>query len=188
MNPKRWLASLDALDKSISARIALPEEERTWRSPRFWLANVGAHLGDSLLWIGVTAWLWRRGADEPARRQNLRLWVAAFLGALLSALAIKSQVRRERPGSGRFLHGPGADVHSFPSGHGARVGVILVWANVLWPGAGRFAPLVGLWIGWARVALGIHYVGDVLAGVLIGLGVGRLIKTLPRRISSGGSG
>ncbi|RMD59279.1 phosphatase PAP2 family protein, partial [Candidatus Parcubacteria bacterium] len=60
----------------------------------------------------------------------------------------------------------------FPSGHGARVGVNLVWLPHLVPGGRLWAPLLALWIGWSRVALGIHYVGDVVAGCLVGMVIG----------------
>lgn len=170
------IAILSPIDESLSARIALDESQRVWRNPLFWLANVGAHLGDSLLWVGITALLWRKAGEDPARKRLLRGWMAAFAGAVFVTLAIKRIFRRPRPGTGQMLYGPGVDVHSFPSGHGARVGVILVWADALWPGAGWLAPLLGLWIGWARVAMGIHYVGDVLVGVLLGWGVGRLAR------------
>ena len=169
-------AFLSPIDESVSARIALNESRRSWREPLFWLANVGAHLGDSLLWAGITALLWRKAGDDPARKRLLRGWMAAFAGAVAVTLVIKRIFRRPRPGTGQMLYGPGADVHSFPSGHGARVGVILVWAGMLWPGAGWLAPLIGLWIGWARVAMGIHYVGDVLAGIALGWGVGKLAR------------
>lgn len=170
------LSKFSSLDKSISRSIALDESRRTWRDPLFWLANVGAHLGDSLLWVLITGLLWRNAGGDPARRRLLRGWMAAFAGAVAATLVIKRIFRRPRPGTGALLYGPGPDQHSFPSGHGARVGVILVWAESLWPGAGVLAPLLGLWIGWARVAMGIHYVGDVLAGVALGWVVGRLAK------------
>lgn len=175
------LSLLSSLDKSISESIALDESRRTWRDPLFWLANVGAHLGDSLLWAAVTGLLWRKAGDDPARKGLLSGWVAAFAGAVAVTLIIKRIFRRPRPGTGALLYGPGPDQHSFPSGHGARVGVILVWAEALWPGAGRFAPLLGLWIGWARVAMGIHYVGDVLVGAALGWLVGKVAKRGVRR-------
>lgn len=179
-------AFLSPIDESVSARIALGESRRNARNPLFWLANVGAHLGDSLLWAAITALLWRKAGDDPARKRLLSGWMAAFAGAVFVTLAIKRIFRRPRPGTGQMLYGPGADQHSFPSGHGARVGVILVWAEALWPGAGWLAPFIGLWIGWARVAMGIHYVGDVLAGVVLGWGVGkwaqRGVRGGPRRM------
>ncbi|MBC8262695.1 MAG: phosphatase PAP2 family protein [Anaerolineales bacterium] len=60
------------------------------------------------------------------------------------------------------------DEHSFPSGHAARLGVAAVFGPLLWPGWGWFFPLGALLVAWARVALGVHYVLDVVVGLAIG--------------------
>lgn len=169
------IAFLSPIDESLSGSVALTESQRSWRNPFFWLANVGAHLGDTLFWGWLTAFLWRRAGQDQMRRHLLLGWMEAFAGSFFLTLIIKRIFHRPRPGSGQFLYGPGADIHSFPSGHGVRVGVILVWAETLWPGAGRFAPFLGLWIGWARVAMGVHFVGDVLVGIALGWGVGKIV-------------
>ncbi len=166
---RRSVQGLERADRAISGRLALPERQPQAAAPLFWLATVGAHLGDSLLWLGLTAWLWRRAGDDGSRKQDLLGWTASVVLALLIALVSKSLFKRRRPASGRFLYGRGADVHSFPSGHAARGGVLLLWAGVLHPLLGRWAPLLVLWTGWARVALGVHYLGDVLGGGLVGL-------------------
>ena len=64
------------------------------------------------------------------------------------------------------------DPHSFPSGHAARAFLIAAVASVLAPAwlgiiLWIWAPLVSL----ARVAMGVHYVSDVLAGALLGIAV-----------------
>ena len=107
---------LSPIDESISARIALDESQRSGRNPPFWLANAGAHLGDSVLWAGITALLWRKAGEDPARKRLLRGWMAAFAGAVFVTLAVKRIFCRPRPGAGPMLYGPGADQHSFPSG------------------------------------------------------------------------
>ncbi len=180
------VAVLAPIDDSLTKAIALDGAQRSWRNPLFGLANVGAHLGDSLLWVAVTGLLWWQAGKQPAdetktRKRTLVGWMGAFVVSVLTTLVFKQIVRRPRPGAGQFLYGPGADQHSFPSGHGARVGVILVWAEALLPGMGWLAPLVGVWIGWARVAMGIHYVGDVLAGVFLGWSVGKVAKNMVER-------
>lgn len=171
---RRLLRRLHQIDSSLTGYIALTGEHHRHRTPAFWLASIGAHLGDSLLWAGLTALLWQR-ADHRRRRQ-LGGWIASLVATLLLTLGIKHLFKRQRPGSGQFLYGQGADVHSFPSGHGARCGVILVWAATLHPLLGKWAPLLVLWIGWSRVAIGIHYVGDVLVGLLLGLGLGKMVE------------
>ena len=180
------LAVLHKADEALSARIALDESQRRWRAPVYWLAQVGAHLGDSWLWALVAGLLWRRAnrlppARLPGRRRQLTAWILALVGGMGLALAIKQRLRRARPGSGALLYGQGPDVHSFPSGHGVRAGILKVWADALLPGAGPWAWLLALWIGWSRVALGIHYVGDVLAGFVLGLGVGKVSRWWGRK-------
>jgi membrane-associated phospholipid phosphatase len=173
---RRWLQQLNRLDVAATERIALTDTQRTWKNPLFGIVNVGAHLGDSLLWLAITGVLWKQSAGRPEARRHLIGWIISLIATLGLTLGIKRIFRRRRPGGGRFLYGRGPDVHSFPSGHGSRSGVILIWASLLHPLLGKFAPLLVLWIIWSRVAIGIHYVGDVLVGFLMGLGVSKLIR------------
>lgn len=171
----RWLIEVDV---RLTKRLALVEDRRRWRNPLFWLATVGAHAGDSLLWAGITAILWQQCGEDQDRKRQIVGWIVSFVGALLATLSIKRIFKRRRPGKGQFLYGRGADVHSFPSGHGARSGTILIWAAILHPVWGRWAPLLILWIGWSRIATGVHYVGDVVVGFVLGLGLSGLIRAI----------
>ena len=173
---RRLLEELSGLDELYSARTALNEDQLTARHPLYWLAHVGAHLGDTVLWVLVTLFLWRRAKGNQHRQRSLIGWTISFAAGAVGTMLVKQAVRRPRPGSGRFLYGVGPDEHSFPSGHGVRCGVILTWATVLWPGAGKLAPLLVFWIGWARIALNIHYIGDVVAGLVLGAGLSQIIR------------
>lgn len=96
-------------------------------------------------------------------------------------LAIKFRVKRVRPEGewGRIYRH--ADPHSFPSGHAARAFLLatIAWglgpawlAVVLW----LWAPLVAL----ARVAMGVHFLSDILAGAVLGIVVAWLVlQTYP---------
>lgn len=100
--------------------------------------------------------------------------VAVLLTAVL-VLAVKFTVRRRRPEGEWGAIYRSTDPHSFPSGHAARAAMLAVLAAGLgpaWFGAAlvAWAPLVSL----ARVAMGVHYLSDVLAGVLIGIAIGWL--------------
>ena len=60
--------------------------------------------------------------------------------------------------------------HSFPSGHAARAFLIATIASGLGPSwlaiaLWIWAPLVAL----ARVAMGVHYLSDIVAGMLLGI-------------------
>jgi undecaprenyl-diphosphatase len=169
----RWLIQQDVI---LTERIALVDDARRWHNPLFWLATLGAHAGDSIIWAGITAILWRQSGKNSTQKQLIWGWIVSFVGALGVTLGIKRIFKRRRPGGGRFLYGRGADVHSFPSGHGSRSGAILAWASLLHPTWGKWAPLLVLWIDWSRVATGVHYVGDVVVGFLLGLGLARVVQ------------
>jgi membrane-associated phospholipid phosphatase len=118
----------------------------------------------------VVGWLlWRR-----LPRLALFVAVTVVASSLLNQ-AVKVAVDRSRP----VLPDPVAHASglSFPSGHAqaAIVGysvLLLVFLPVLrgiWrPIAVVVAVLMVLGIGFSRVALGVHYVSDVLAGYVLG--------------------
>jgi membrane-associated phospholipid phosphatase len=87
-------------------------------------------------------------------------------------LLVKFSVRRQRPAGEWGQIYRSSDPHSFPSGHAARAAMLAVLAAGLGPAwlAGLllvWAPLVGL----ARVAMGVHYLSDVVAGMLALIGL-----------------
>jgi membrane-associated phospholipid phosphatase len=131
-------------------------------------------LGSTLVWVPVfvlvVAWLlWRRLA-----RLALFVVVTVACSSLLNQV-VKVAVDRSRP----VLPNPVAHANgmSFPSGHAqaAVVGyavlllVFLPAIHVAWRRAAVcIAGLLVLAIGFSRVALGVHYVSDVLAGYILG--------------------
>lgn len=175
-----------AWDRALSARIALPAEQHG----RPWLTLFGAHLGDSWLWALIVGWLLldssRASAPTaPATSKPARPILAFCLSLLLQiilTLGIKQVIRRPRPRQAQLLYGGGADAHSFPSGHAMRMTVIGAWGSQLWPSWGWLLwPLSGL-VGWCRVRLAVHYVGDVLAGTLLGWLIVALVRGfMPKR-------
>ena len=70
------------------------------------------------------------------------------------------------------------DRHSFPSGHATRIGGLMVVLGAMASPWGATALVLwGLTVGVSRVALGVHYAGDIAAGILLGalLGAGLLL-------------
>jgi len=153
-----------AWDARLSARLRVAEKPGLFRS----LAIFFGHSGDSWFWLIALAIMFWRSETE------WRAWALAFILAILITaaivMAIKFTVRRQRPeGEWGQLYRR-SDPHSFPSGHAARAAMLAVLAlgyGPPWLGIGLliWAPLVGL----ARVATGLHYVSDVLAGWLLGV-------------------
>jgi undecaprenyl-diphosphatase len=186
---RSWLASfvwrLHYWDVALSYRIALRTDEDKRRSLPYWVALFCAHLGDSWLWVIIAGFCFKqayihRSEDEGRRIKQIATWVISVISATIVTLLVKRQVRRTRPGKGNLLYGSGADVHSFPSGHAVRLAAIAMWSEALVPGRGWLAWPLLLLVGWSRIALGIHYVGDVVAGIVLGSVVGILFRRIGR--------
>jgi membrane-associated phospholipid phosphatase len=126
-----------------------------------------------LIITGLAVWLFYRGA------RRLAVWAMAtlVLGGLLG-LVFKIVVDRPRPDlESPIAHAPGG---SFPSGHAmtAALGCLMIvlfllpvmsaaWRKAAWAAAA----VITVAAGFCRVALGVHYVSDVLAGWVFGLAV-----------------
>lgn len=158
------LRSLLELDARLSDQFRVAEQPGLLRT----LSAFLAHSGDSWFWgLGLILLWWLNDS-------YWQYWAAAmFVGiAVLAALVmmIKFIVRRRRPAGDWGGIYRSTDPHSFPSGHAARAFLIAVLATGLGPAwlalmLWIWAPLVAL----ARVAMGVHYISDVLAGAAFGL-------------------
>jgi len=160
------------LDARLTERIRIAEKPGALRT----LAAFLAHSGDSWFWLAGLGILWLVG---NAYWKHLALIL--ILSILVTAgvvFIIKFTVRRSRPQGewGKFYRS--TDPHSFPSGHAVRsmmIAVVTLGQGPLWLGWVLivWAPLVGQ----ARVAMGVHYLSDVLAGMILGvlLGLGVLL-------------
>ncbi len=155
------------LDERISEQMRIAERPGPLRT----LAAVLAHSGDSWFWLAGLGLVWWFGSDYWKERAVI-LIVSILLTAMI-VLAVKFTVRRKRPEGewGKFYRS--TDPHSFPSGHAVRavmLAVIMLGLGPVWLGLFLliWAPLVGL----ARVAMGVHYLSDVLAGMILGLLIG----------------
>jgi membrane-associated phospholipid phosphatase len=134
------------------------------------LSTIGSAPVYFVLFAVIAAWLlWRRLPRLAA------FVVVTMLGSSLLNTLVKLAVDRARP----VVPDPVAHANgmSFPSGHAQSAMVafsvlLLVFLPAL-RGAWRwfavaFAVVMVLGIGFSRVALGVHYVSDVLAGYVLG--------------------
>jgi undecaprenyl-diphosphatase len=157
------------LDGRLSERIRIAEQPGRLRT----LAAILAHSGDSWFWLAGLGLLWWLGTDYWKR--ELLTMIISILVAALVVFVVKQIVHRRRPEGewGKFYRR--TDPHSFPSGHAARAMMLAVIMLGMSPGVGVlllvWSPLVGL----ARVAMGVHYLSDVLAGMLLGGVIGALV-------------
>ncbi len=153
-----------SLDDRLSRRLRVAEQEGWLRTVAAFLA----HSGDSWFWAAGLVLLWLFG-NAAARH-----WAAVQFGGIsilaVIVMTLKFTIRRQRPQGEWGLLYRSTDPHSFPSGHAARAFLLAVlalhlgpawlgWLLLLW------APLVAL----ARIAMGVHYLSDVLAGAALGI-------------------
>ena len=161
------LRSILELDARLSVRLRVAEQPGLLRT----LAVFFAHSGDSWFWgLGLVI-LWWFG-DPFWKGWSLYLFAGIAVMAVL-VMSIKFVVRRRRPeGEWGGIYRV-TDPHSFPSGHAARaflITVLVIGLGPAWLAVALciWAPLVSL----ARVAMGVHYVSDVVAGALLGIAGG----------------
>jgi len=137
------------------------------------LTELGGELGATYVLSLTAAFLWIRG-----RRRLTAYVLTSGLGLLVLVPLTKLLVGRERPRVPvPVTHLPVTD--SFPSGHAMTAVVTwVVVALVVAPSVrGRLRPwllplavLMAIAIGVTRLALGVHYLSDVLAGWALGAG------------------
>jgi len=158
------LHSILKLDAHLSEQMRVAEKPGALRS----VAAFFAHSGDSWFWAVALIALWASGDSFWKRWAMVQIFGISVLVVLV--LSIKFLVRRRRPEGEWGTIYRTTDPHSFPSGHAARAFLIAVIASAFGPATvGIFlwvwAPLVAI----ARVAMGVHYVSDILAGALLGI-------------------
>lgn len=170
-----------AIDRLIALDLAACRtlQQRTGEWMQSTLALV-SRLGDGWLWLalGLTL-LVADGATALAT--VLQMLVAAAVGLPLYA-ALKRWMARPRPcaqvGSGLRALVPALDRYSFPSGHTlhAVAFTVVVLGHYPWL-AWILVPLTAL-VALSRVALGLHYPSDVVAGATLGSLLGMLPRSL----------
>jgi undecaprenyl-diphosphatase len=161
------LRSLLEMDARFSDQLRVAEKPGILRNIAVFLA----HSGDSWFWALalILGWFF----SNSAWKQWAVVEFFGILGLAGVVLAIKFLVRRKRPEGEWGSIYRNTDPHSFPSGHAARAFLIAVVAAALAPLwlvilLWIWAPLVSL----ARVAMGVHYLSDVIAGAFLGAIVG----------------
>lgn len=137
--------------------------------------------------VVVTVGLWflaRPGADP-----KWKLAAASGLGAAALALAVNKVIsgaiwHRNRPYQTHHFVDPWSHKTdaSFPSDHSSASFAIAVAVLMFDPFAGAIFLVFAILIAFGRLAIGAHYPGDVLAGLLIGVVSAFVVARLLRRV------
>ena len=160
-------------DERISARLCVAEIPG-WRRR---LAILTTHSGDApylLIIMGALIVL----APPPWPHIALVMMIIDGINLLIT-LTIKAIVGRARPKGEWGKVYRRIDPNSFPSGHSSRGGAMGMAAMIMMPLIFGLPLLFwGMCVAFSRVAMGVHYLSDVIAGYFLGLLVGGLLVTV----------
>lgn len=162
------LQKIQQLDESLSAKLRIVPQS----GPFFKTAAFIAHTGDSWIWCGILFIFWLISHGEQER--ILAYWGGSIALTACFVFVLKRLIARTRPQGEWGNVYRKTDPYSFPSGHSVRAGLILILAihSFHQPALIFLFALWAILMIWSRVATGVHYLLDVLAGFLLGLLIG----------------
>lgn len=147
------------------------------------LARISGAADHSRIWLLVAAGMSALG-DRPRRAGLVGLASVGAASAMVN-LAVKPVVRRERPSRAdtvrvRVVRMPTSA--SYPSGHAASAFAFSTAVGGGLPQLDTVLRLMATMVAYSRVHTGVHYPGDVIAGAVIGAGVGTVTRHLAHRL------
>jgi len=146
-----------------------------WRAPRWiriWMITA-TRLGDGWVWYGLGCLLLAFGGVQRFAAVGAA-GAAAILGIFLFK-ALKKLSQRPRPCQiephcwSKVLP---PDQFSFPSGHTMTAVSIAIVVSYFYPSLEGMLFFLALSIAISRIVLGMHFLSDVLAGVVLGVALG----------------
>ncbi|MBN1313978.1 MAG: phosphatase PAP2 family protein [Anaerolineales bacterium] len=157
-------------DKELSTWATNLVETRGGR----WAAVLLAHSGDSQWWLIAGILFWWLG-NMHSSETGKQIVIITLIAGVISGL-LKQLFKRTRPNTPEYLLYLTIDRHSFPSGHATRVGALVVILSARLPLWGILALTTwAIGVGVSRIAMGVHFASDIIAGLLLGALLGCLM-------------
>jgi len=146
-----------------------------WRAPRwirYWMI-AATRMGDGWLWyaLGLILLLW----GGPQRFPAVGAAGSAAIAGVLVFKTLKHLSQRPRPCQmephcwSKILP---PDKFSFPSGHTMTAFSIALVLSYYYPSLEAALFFLALSIAFSRIVLGMHFLSDVLAGMVLGVALG----------------
>ena len=167
-----------ALDRAVFAAVHATPSPLIDRA----IAQISHAADHSRIWLSVAAAMGVLG-HRPRRAAVVGLAAVGVASALVN-VAVKPVVKRGRPSQlssvrTHLVRMPGSA--SYPSGHAASAFAFSTAVGGGFPQVDTALRLAATVVAYSRVHTGVHYPGDVIAGAVIGAGVGSLVRHLADR-------
>lgn len=146
-----------------------------WKAPRwvrFWMI-VATRMGDGWLWYGVGISLLIAGGPQrfiAFGAAGSAAVVGIFVFKALKRLSQRPRPCQLEPHCWSSVLPP--DRFSFPSGHTMTAFSIALVLSYFYPGLEWPLFFLAVSIAVSRIVLGMHFLSDVLAGMLLGIALG----------------
>jgi undecaprenyl-diphosphatase len=159
----------------------LTEALRRWSPPRvvrLWMVSF-SRAGDGWLWglLGAGV-LWAGGERryQVLLTTTVAVVIAIAIFSLIKRIAVRSRPCELFPFSSFQKIPP--DRFSFPSGHSVTAFAVTVPLGLFYPSYMIWLMLCATSVATSRVVLGMHFVSDVIAGSVMGAGIGYMAYSL----------
>src|SRR5882672_1108366 len=146
-----------------------------WRAPRwirFWMI-AATRMGDGWIWYGLGLMLFAYGG--PQRFSAIGAAGSAAVLGIFVFKALKRLSQRPRPCQiephcwSKVLP---PDKFSFTSGHTMTASSVALVLTYFYPSLEIALVFLALSIALSRIVLGLHFLSDVLAGIVLGVALG----------------
>ncbi len=146
-----------------------------WSAPRwirYWM-TIATRLGDGWIWYGLGALILLYGGEKRFTAAGAAC--AAAIGGIFVFKTLKLLSQRPRPCAltphcwSKVLP---PDKFSFPSGHTMTAFSIAIVLSYFYPSLEGALFFAAASIAISRIVLGMHYLSDVLAGMVLGVALG----------------
>ncbi|RUO29514.1 phosphatase PAP2 family protein [Aliidiomarina sanyensis] len=168
----RWLAPIQRADEAAFYWLSTQLRRPTGGTLARWISRSGDGYGY------LIACLLAFALQDPDATLLLILLLAAFLVEIPVYWVLKNTLRRTRPYE-RVKHFTSliqaSDKFSFPSGHTTAAFMFAGICAVIMPSLALWVYLWAVAIGLSRIALGVHYPTDIVAGALLGSGLATFV-------------
>jgi undecaprenyl-diphosphatase len=146
-----------------------------WRAPRWFRIAmiVATRGGDGWLWYAFGVILLLAGGEH--RFAAIGAAATSAVAGIFIFRALKHTSRRKRPCEIEphcWASMLPPDKYSFPSGHAITAFAVAVSVGLFYPYLQPCLILAALLIAASRIALGMHFLSDVVAGVTLGIALG----------------